>query len=126
MSAEMDAIRAALRSAIKRKEEKALAGLQAWALLIERRSKDNVPVEYGQLRASGYTLQSGPYQFEVGFSASYALAVHEKIDMKWAGKERRSGIGVYWGPHGEAKFLENALNNSRKEGLALVKGYMKK
>jgi hypothetical protein len=29
--------------------------------------------------------------------------------MKWKGRVRKSGIGVYWGPKGEAKFLYNAL-----------------
>ncbi len=42
----------------------------------------------------------------VGYTAAYALWVHESVEMKWEGEERRSGIGEYWGPHGQAKFLE--------------------
>lgn len=42
----------------------------------------------------------------VGFTAAYALWVHENVEMKGAGKPRPSGIGVYWGPAGQAKFLE--------------------
>ena len=42
----------------------------------------------------------------VGYSAPYAGAVHEKVDMVLQGQPRPSGIGVYWGPHGQAKFLE--------------------
>lgn len=41
----------------------------------------------------------------VGFSASYAKFVHDKTDMKLQGLPRPSGIGVYWGPHGQAHFL---------------------
>lgn len=42
----------------------------------------------------------------VGYNAKYALFVHENIEMKWKGKKRPSGLGVYWGPKGQAKFLE--------------------
>lgn len=42
----------------------------------------------------------------VGYNAKYAIYVHENIEMKWKGKKRRSGLGVYWGPTGQAKFLE--------------------
>ena len=43
----------------------------------------------------------------VGYTAFYALFVHEKIEMKWRGLERHGKKpGVYWGPGGQAKFLE--------------------
>lgn len=41
----------------------------------------------------------------VGYTAQYALWVHENRQMKWAGLPRKSGIGVYWGPKGRAGFL---------------------
>lgn len=49
----------------------------------------------------------------VGFTAPYALPVHEKVEMKWQGLPRRSGIGVYWGPHGKAKFLEDPARDNQ-------------
>lgn len=53
----------------------------------------------------------------VGYEAEYAAKVHEDIEMKWAGRPRASGIGVYWGPHGQAKFLEKpARENAREYG----------
>jgi hypothetical protein len=51
----------------------------------------------------------------VGFSAPYAKAVHEKTEMKLKGIPRPSGIGVYWGPHGEAKYLTNAIRRTKRQ-----------
>lgn len=50
----------------------------------------------------------------VGYSAPYAGAVHEKVDMVLQGIPRPSGIGVYWGPHGQAKFLEEPTRTLSK------------
>ena len=51
----------------------------------------------------------------VGFSAPYAAAVHENVEMVLQGEPRPSGIGVYWGPHGEAKFLEKPARRLKKQ-----------
>lgn len=50
----------------------------------------------------------------VGFAAPYARAVHEMVEMKLQGQPRPSGRGVYWGPHGEAKFLERPARIYRR------------
>jgi len=61
----------------------------------------------------------------VGYTANYALYVHENIEMKWRGFPRNMSIrkgedgvaytgynqigkwrGLFWGPAGQAKFLE--------------------
>lgn len=61
----------------------------------------------------------------VGYTANYALYVHENIEMKWRGFPRNMTIrkgedgiaytgfsatsrwrGLFWGPAGQAKFLE--------------------
>lgn len=61
----------------------------------------------------------------VGYTANYALYVHENVEMKWRGFPRNMGIrkgedgiaytgyketgrwrGLFWGPAGQAKFLE--------------------
>lgn len=52
----------------------------------------------------------------VGFTAQYAIWVHENVEMKWRGKPRRSGIGTYWGPKGQAKFLEQPARELRNDG----------
>lgn len=51
----------------------------------------------------------------VGFAAPYAKAVHENVEMKLQGLPRPSGRGVYWGPHGQAKFLEKPARTKRKQ-----------
>lgn len=93
------------------------AGLRAGGLIVERESKKRVPIEYGNLRSSGYSRNhmSKPLAVEVGFAAVYALWVHENYEMKWAGKPRKSGIGEYWGPHGEAGFLVNSLRDKAQD-----------
>lgn len=57
----------------------------------------------------------------VGYEAEYAAKIHEDIEMKWAGKPRASGIGVYWGPHGQAKFLEQPARENAKKYASIVK-----
>lgn len=63
----------------------------------------------------------------VGYNAKYALALHENVEMKWRGLPRDRSVrkdkdkaltvvtgyspakgkhGVFWGPTGQAKFLE--------------------
>lgn len=45
----------------------------------------------------------------IGYRAPYAIYVHEKVEMKWKGIPRHSGIYRYWsargGRQGTAKFL---------------------
>lgn len=54
----------------------------------------------------------------VGFTAAYALAVHENLEMAGAGLPRRSGHGFYWDPQGQAgpKFLENPARELSNNG----------
>ena len=75
---------------------------------MQRRSQSKVPVEYGNLRASAYTRKAIDEAFtvEVGYSAAYALEVHEIMEPKRAGQPRPSGLGVYWGPRASRSFLK--------------------
>lgn len=121
-------ISAKIATELDRRRRNARAGLFVGGLLIERRSKERVPVEYGNLRASGYTGwdPDNPNGVVVGYTARYAAAVHEKVAMKLKGKQRRSGIGQYWGPKGEAKFLEKPHRESREDVKKIVASYMGK
>lgn len=53
----------------------------------------------------------------VGFTAVYALYVHENVEARNIGLSvpRKSGIGVYWGPHGGPKFLEGPAREMSEE-----------
>jgi hypothetical protein len=106
-----------LNAALNSVKGLSMRGVWKGALIVRRDSALRVPVEYGNLRASAYitplgtALQQG--YVEVGFSAEYAVHVHENLQQKWAGRPRASGKGVYWGPKGEPKFLENSFNENK-------------
>lgn len=100
------------------------AGLLQAGLLVQRRSQPRAPSEHGGagLVGSAYTRFSpeDPNVVEIGYAAAYALYVHENLEQKLKGQPRPSGLGVYWGPEGEPKFLERPLNESRADILRLV------
>jgi len=87
--------------------EAAAAALYAEGMAIMALSQKKTPVDTGRLRATGYVappVQTGQeHVVEMGYGTDYGLAVHEST----------------WIPHkvGEAKFLENAVNE-RKVGWA--------
>lgn len=119
----LDKAIAEVNKAIGKIQGVTMGGLMSAGLLVQRRAQERVPVEYGNLRGSAYTRKTpeNPKRVEVGFSAAYAFYVHENLEQKWKGQERRSGLGQYWGPKGEPKFLENALRDSKADILATVK-----
>ncbi len=76
----------------------------------------------------------------VGYTAAYAIYVHENIEMKWRGLPRDRSVrvdsganvrekgttvftgynaskkkGLFWGPNGQAKFLEQPARTMNKE-----------
>lgn len=103
-------------------EDRTLTGLLRGGLIIQRESQKRVPVEYGNLRASAYTrvARDDPNSVEVGYTAEYALSVHENMEQHLKGIPRPSGLGVYWGPAGQPKFLESAARDMSDEVLAVV------
>jgi len=63
----------------------------------------------------------------VGYTANYALYVHENIQMKLQGQPRPAGQpGVYWGPKGQAKFLEQPARTMRDELARIIREAKKK
>jgi len=54
----------------------------------------------------------------VGFTATYALYVHENMEMKLKGLPRPKGRGLYWDPQGIAgpKFLEGPARELSNSG----------
>lgn len=89
-------------------------GLYLAGLHLQADSQEHVPVEFGPLKASAYTKRTGAgaaTQVDVGYTAAYALYVHEKVAMKLKGQPRPSGQGMFWDPQGRAyaKFLEEPM-----------------
>jgi len=104
-------------------------GLRAAGLALQRASQELAPVEYGNLKASAYTRSTGrgfDTVVEVGYTASYALYVHEKVGMVLQGQARQPSpphMGRYWDPQGraQAKFLETPSRTMHPQMIAIIR-----
>ena len=98
-------------------------GVAAAAALIQKESVKKTPVDTGNLRGSAYVKQI-KNSYQIGFSAKYALAVHENVGQKLKGQPRKLGTkkGTYW-ETGEPKFLENAVKENKAKILQKVKSF---
>lgn len=68
-------------------------------------------------RTAFIASSAGQVVVEVGYECAYAIHVHENVEMKWRGLPRRPPAkGVYWGPAGQAKFLEAPSRKMAREG----------
>ncbi len=61
----------------------------------------------------------------VGYTAAYALFVHENREQKLAGQPRPSGLGTYWNP-GRPGFLLDVMREITGELRGIVDEAMKK
>ena len=113
-----------LNREIKAIEHRSLAGLKAAGLKVQREAQKRVPVEHGDLKRSAFTntVSDSPPSVEVGFSAVYAIFVHENMEQRLKGKPRPSGLGSYWNPGGP-KFLESAVRDLAKDIVETVRKY---
>lgn len=101
---------------------------------LQRESALLVPVEFGNLKASAYSVSFGRgfrAVTEVGYTAAYALWVHEKVAMKLRGQPRKPSpphIGRYWDPQGraQAKFLEEPARRLAPQLLADVESELRR
>lgn len=59
----------------------------------------------------------GSTRVVVGYTAEYAIYVHENIEMKLKGQPRPKNKGKYWDPQGrgQAKFLEEPARRLQPE-----------
>lgn len=108
-----------LRRIAREAPEAVAAGCYAGALVIQEAAQNLTPVERGNLQGSAFTnrIEGGA---ETGFSAEYALHVHENMEQKLKGQPRPSGLGTYWNPGGP-KFLERAVNENTQRVVDLVR-----
>lgn len=115
----LDKVLKNLNSRLDAVPEKSMKGLLTGGLIVQRDAQKHVPVEYGVLRQSAFTRKArndkSVKAVEVGFTAAYAMFVHENLEQKLKGKPRPSGKGVYWGPQGEPRFLANAVVRNEDE-----------
>jgi len=87
-------------------------GLEAAGRHLKASSLKQVPVEFGPLYASAFSIGVGEgysKKVHVGYGARYAIWVHECVGMKLLGepRRRRGGgpppIGKYWDPQPQAR-----------------------
>jgi len=104
-------------------------GLKRGGLLLQRWSMLEVPVDFGFLKASAFTRADGEgfdTRVTVGYTAAYAIFVHENVAEKGRGQPRhKPSKGNYWDPpgRGKSKFLEDPVKNedNRKQILETVR-----
>lgn len=107
-------------------------GLKTAGLMLQRESQKLVPVNLGNLKASAFTRATGQgfdTVVNVGYTANYALYVHEAVGMKLKG-QKRTGFGAkgkYWDPQGraQAKFLEQPARTLTSDLLRIIKNSAK-
>lgn len=111
-----------------------MAGLMAAGLIVQRDAQLHVPVDTGNLKASAFTRKAQKSSdrkpaVEVGFTASYAVFVHENMEQKLRGVPRTSGSGKgrYWDPQGRAgpKFLQNAVADNQRKIVDTIAAHAK-
>ena len=119
-----------MRGILERKHKEDARIVQAWirglkkaGLLLQRESMKLVPVDHGVLRGSAFTRVTGSgskTDVQVGYTASYAIYVHENLDAAHGKqfnakyrKEISSGQMRSRGPNQSAKFLEKPYKDPR-------------
>ena len=98
-------------------EQKAQRAVHVATSIIAGHASLMTPVEYSNLINSQYTrvAKAGTrITGYIGYTAAYAYFVHEaKGTLK--GVERPSGLGNYWAPNGQPKFLSRAGDDNKSE-----------
>lgn len=112
-------------------------GIKKAGLILQAESQKLVPVDFGILKASAFTRANNKASsfktvVEVGYTAAYAIFVHENVEMKGKGLPRKAPHkGFYWDPQGTAtaKFLEKPFKTFgpvlRQTVADEVKGFLK-
>lgn len=95
---------------IKKIKGRTKEGLLEAALLIRERTIPLTPIETGDLRTSFYVEPEG-FVIEIGTELKYAVPVHERV-------EAHHDVGG-------AKYLEKAVDESRKDVVNIIKARAK-
>lgn len=82
--------------------------LKKGGLFVQRESMKLVPVRTGNLRGSAFTRQDGDNDVLVGYTANYAVFVHEDLNATHK-------------PGKTAKFLERVIREKKLEIIEVIK-----
>lgn len=118
----LDTVMANLNEAIKDIENRSMKGLIEAAIIIRRdmdKTSPRIPVDTGNLRSSWFTTSfyvGKDPALLIGFTANYALFVHEMIG------DTNGGATINWNRKGSGpKFLEASLKRNIKEVLEVIR-----
>lgn len=125
----------AMRKVRAKHEKQFEKGLKKGGLFIYRKSLEIVPVDQGNLRASGFIRVEGSgfmTEVVIGYTAFYAIYVHEDLELRhgtayneWYAQEIAAGILHSRGPNQQAKFLEQPVRTHRNQIVNLIVQEMK-
>ena len=106
-----------LNREIKALDGRIMKGLIRSAILVRRSTEETpplTPVDTGNLRASWFTNPLGPKTLQIGYTASYAVFVHEMLDV--------GGRKINWSrSQSGPKWFEAALKRNRDEILKIIR-----
>lgn len=115
-----------LKRALGKMTKDSVKGMTLASAYVKLEAQKRVPVDDGNLKGSAYnsvTLQGRKIVGQIGFTANYAAAVHEKPMVHQGEKRRGKGAkGRYWDPQGKGtnKFLEKAIDENHSEILQII------
>ena len=102
----LDEVLKNLNREIKEIEGATLSGLWDAGLQIQRVSQSRTPVDTGNLKGSAYTRRTSDDGVEIGYTANYAIYVHENMEAAHT--------------NGQAKFLESALRDNQRNIIKII------
>ena len=93
---------------IERMDKVTMKGLLEAGLLVQGVAQGRTPVDTGNLKGTAYTrkAQNGDLSVEVGYTADYALVVHEDMEAHHE--------------NGQAKFLTSTLHDEESRVLNII------
>jgi hypothetical protein len=103
----LDKVMRNLEVQIKGIKGRSMAGLWEAGLQIQRVAQKRTPVDTGNLKASAYTRKYNEEAIEIGFTAAYAVYVHENLEAHH--------------PVGQAKFLESAVTDNQRAIVEIIR-----
>lgn len=122
-------VKANLSREIEAIENRSMEGLIQAAAYIRvdmERTPPLIPVDTGNLRASWFTsrlLFHWKPSLIIGFSANYAVFVHEMVDF---GRGEGNVFAINWNrPNSGPKFFEACLNRNHDEILKIIQENVK-
>jgi hypothetical protein len=125
----LDTLARGVSSAYKKQMAAVRDGLLEAGLLLQAYSMEECPVQFGILRGSSYVKMVDNGTVQVGYTASYAIYVHEDLDALHGQKfndfyaaEIEAGKMKSRGPGQKAKYLEDPAREHLSEYRDIIFG----